>query len=107
MQKAIRDRFIAENQPSKISQVFSTGISLEAISNFGGPNPYTAVQRLYDRAEKKEGKMAILEEELFNRKHSFHPTVYSERPSENIYLTTQGSEGMMGPESFREINEQE
>lgn len=62
MQKAARDKFIAENQPSSINQVLSTGMALDEASRMAGKNPFTAVARLYDKLEEKEIKQAMLEE---------------------------------------------
>ena len=59
----------------------------------GTSNPYSTVQRLYESHEKKQIKKAMLDEQLFNQKYSFHPTVYSQRPdNEQLFLTTIASE---------------
>ena len=84
MQKSMRDRVVAHNQPSQINQVFTTGIALDDEQGKTNPNnPFMAVQRLYERHEQNQVKQAILEEQLFNQKHSFHPTTYSERPTDS------------------------
>ena len=97
MQKSMRDQLMAQNQPSKIDQVFSTGLSAENGGDLlGASNPFTTVQRLYESHEKKQVKQAILDEQLFSQKYSFHPTVYSQCPPmrESPYLSTLGAENV-------------
>ena len=47
-------------------------------------NPFSVVERLYEHAEKKKAKQALLDEQLFGQKYTFKPTVYSERPEDPI-----------------------
>jgi len=43
LQKAYRDKYIQANQPTSISQVYSTGPALEKTSQINSKNPFVAV----------------------------------------------------------------
>ena len=49
-------------------------------------NPFNVVERLYEYQEQKKQKQARLEQQLEDR-YSFTPTVYSERPVDDAYMT--------------------
>ena len=56
LMKAYKEKYVTANQPTAISQVYSTGIALEQTSEVNDRNPFTAVQRLYERLEETKKK---------------------------------------------------